>query len=603
MAAVTITDIQTNPELPNFCPQRCSCFVSQISCRHIIPQNLSEAITDVELLQVPSTEIQPEKFCSIGWKNVKMLSITILPDPGTFFNMEDHTFDCLGELVSFKLSSSSLVNVTKFAFTRLSKVTTFDLSGCMHLNWQNLQIMFSQKHNLPKLEYLNISMLGSDRVLTLSQDFVNALTPRPVKCIDLSFNTLVLDFTLLDNICSTLTKLLIHDAIIMQSENFVHANTCYSLQTIDISRDRFFVNYFESFSCVNTSFSLELFPFYKAVRKLYLNSVVTSSKAFSVTNCKLALFLASSLTEFYFSGNFLPRLDVELVNGHLTILDLSYNQIENISVIAFRNLSSLEKLDLSHNNLGELYLFEETFSELFTNNTHLKVLNLSSNGLSYLPKDMFVSNRNLQSLNLSRNKFHQVTFNLSYFVSLNTLDLSLNYIQALDRISQQKLYKYMLYRQEHVTNKGINYSLEILLEGNPFLCSCSNTEFLKWFSDMQLLSSTQQSYFCEINGQKELISNAAIDSLQKYCSKNNHSMELVMVSSSLSAILGITSLITAILFYKWWKRNEREMRINALQMEASEIHFAVFVSYSSKDDDFVMSKVLQPLQVGQILNV
>jgi Leucine-rich repeat (LRR) protein len=133
----------------------------------------------------------------------------------------------------------------------------------------------------------------------------------------------------------------------------------------------------------------------------------------------------SVISEIYLSGNLLRNLTTgDLYN--LKYLNLSCNKFNDSKQIVFRNnLTKLEKLDLSWNQLREIH------NKLFFNVTNLIELNLSNNQLSELRKNLFYHLQNLEILNLSNNDISQIdndTF--ANLPILQYLDLSNNDIQT-----------------------------------------------------------------------------------------------------------------------------------------------------------------------------
>ena len=102
----------------------------------------------------------------------------------------------------------------------------------------------------------------------------------------------------------------------------------------------------------------------------------------------------------------------------LESLDISGNKIRSISSDAFVGLTSLKYLYLHEN---ELFFLSSKFMEMISSVEHL---HLSSNYLSYLDGDFFVSSRMLTTLTLSDNRF--MDFNQSTFEPLSSIVKSID---------------------------------------------------------------------------------------------------------------------------------------------------------------------------------
>ena len=128
---------------------------------------------------------------------------------------------------------------------------------------------------------------------------------------------------------------------------------------------------------------------------------------------------------------FKPLKDTE--NVSLTELDLSFNKLTFLPEFLFDSLENLESLDLSYNaDLGELR--SDTASAL-SSLKNLRTLRLRGCGLSIIPASLMSNLVNLRSLDLSDNSFHRVDPSLQYAVSLEQLNLDNNLIDILDHTS------------------------------------------------------------------------------------------------------------------------------------------------------------------------
>lgn len=113
------------------------------------------------------------------------------------------------------------------------------------------------------------------------------------------------------------------------------------------------------------------------------------------------------------------------VSDDVTILDASYNEIENLLPSCLERLSHLEQLNLSNNKLALLP------SEL-GNLRHVTTLILKNNQLSEfsLPKELGTM-VTIQELNLSGNKFHSIPNQIFNLWQLRILQLGKNYIREI----------------------------------------------------------------------------------------------------------------------------------------------------------------------------
>ncbi|MCL4123735.1 UNVERIFIED_CONTAM: hypothetical protein GTU68_030591 [Idotea baltica] len=135
---------------------------------------------------------------------------------------------------------------------------------------------------------------------------------------------------------------------------------------------------------------------------------------------------------FRIQGNALSEVTAFPYMENLTSISFRSNHISKIDEAAFMNLTNLEYLDLSYNNLTEQSLDPEIFRGPFTDKAPdpipLKELKLAHNKITSLPKNCFQHVPNLTSLDLSYNDFVDLSIKTAQAISelrkLEKLDLS-----------------------------------------------------------------------------------------------------------------------------------------------------------------------------------
>jgi hypothetical protein len=144
----------------------------------------------------------------------------------------------------------------------------------------------------------------------------------------------------------------------------------------------------------------------------------------------------------------------------LSILILSYSNVEEIEINAFTGLQMMREIDLSYNQL-------QSFNpKIFSSNPLLEYVSLRGNSLVYLSSDfpILISN-SISSLDLSScslTTIHPVTF--SSLPSLYELDLSSNNLQTIS-----------------LGNLENNPELRVLeLNNNRWTCNCDIVEVMQW---------------------------------------------------------------------------------------------------------------------------
>ncbi|XP_045770879.1 protein artichoke-like [Maniola jurtina] len=142
------------------------------------------------------------------------------------------------------------------------------------------------------------------------------------------------------------------------------------------------------------------------------------------------------MTHLNVSHNTLKRLDKDTFVGlkRLIDLNLSNNDISNIHPQTFKDLAVLERLDLSNNRLVS---FEpETFEPL----SSLKILSLKNNSILEIPSPNLFFVVRLEYLDLSENLIQRIDkHGIPYLKELKHLDFNNNIIEGVDQLGLHNL--------------------------------------------------------------------------------------------------------------------------------------------------------------------
>ena len=159
---------------------------------------------------------------------------------------------------------------------------------------------------------------------------------------------------------------------------------------------------------------------------------------------------SNEITKFRWCGNFLLLQTLDLSCNNLTnisilaysnltlgFLNLSHNKIEFLEKGYFKNMTFLLHLDLSHNRIMQFYpvssqeiVFDPWGTGYFQ--YYLNTLNLSNNRLTYVPTSFFAQFKRLSILKLSSNRITYVKeMSFRNLTELVTLDLSCNRLKHL----------------------------------------------------------------------------------------------------------------------------------------------------------------------------
>ncbi|KAG5883289.1 hypothetical protein JTB14_011539 [Gonioctena quinquepunctata] len=192
------------------------------------------------------------------------------------------------------------------------------------------------------------------------------------------------------------------------------------------------------------------FSVLRRLRDLYIHNNEISMVA------DKALAGLKSLQIFDMSNNKVVALPSELFKDSVGSIKEIYLQNNSISVLApglFANLEQLLALDLSRNLLNSAWINADTFSGLI----RLVLLNLSYNRITKLDPSFFRDLYTLQILNLERNSLETIPADtFAPMNNLHTLIISYNKITYLDAYSLNGLYVLSLLALDNNLLEGIH---------------------------------------------------------------------------------------------------------------------------------------------------
>ncbi|XP_055956578.1 toll-like receptor 4 [Patella vulgata] len=272
-----------------------------------------------------------------------------------------------------------------------------------------------------------------------------------------------------------------------------------------------------------------------------------------------------------------PLWNIKFLNGtNVLSLNFSYSGFTDFNH-TIRGLENLEILDISHNDMS---LTKETFFDTFPNLKQLRLscvqfdngfisrhgkglfgqlkklenLDLSDNGLVFLPYDIFSSLVTLQVINLAFNNLITIP-DLTSLRKLNFIDLSHNSFTTLEN-----KYRMMLDKTAEINN-GLNLSLW----GNTFSCICESTGFLIWLQETSVKLDGGNYSCMDVTGQMNYTKTVQTKwkAFQRYCVS-----ELWLNVSMCGISVVVVTLITAFIFIK----NKMKLKLILLRMIGQNIY-------------------------------
>lgn len=165
----------------------------------------------------------------------------------------------------------------------------------------------------------------------------------------------------------------------------------------------------------------------------------------------------------------------------------------------------------------------------------LKELSLKSNGIKFLPREIFWNLKNLRHLNLSKNQLTDWNVTIKQMRNLTYLDLSENQILYLSDTGMALIDTLFL------TNLSID------LSQNPIQCNCDSYSFVTWLIKRQDMFQNFKHYKCQLKNSVDIPT--AKMYLQKKCSSY---VSIIVLAINL-VICFLAILVIIILCRNRWK--------------------------------------------------
>ncbi|XP_052803737.1 toll-like receptor 4 [Mya arenaria] len=305
----------------------------------------------------------------------------------------------------------------------------------------------------------------------------------------------------------------------------------------------------------------------------------------------------NSLREFYMRKNKFRTIEGPLMGmKHVQLLDLSNNACANLSSEAFHFLPNLTRLYLSGNLLG--YSLERDEAGItFQNLSRLEELDLSFNELRYLPFYIFKGLTGLEMLILKNNNMKTFAVNMQMMTRLNRLVLNNNNLRYIPKLQMKQIDKIIQSK-----------SLRINLANNKFKCNCTDTEFVRWIQNNNVNLVDVETYICTYidDTPKNITGYSLVHDLEKECA--SYTLLIVVASILVSAFLSI--LTGGIIYrYRWDLRYlyySSKFRMKGyMPVDADEDRFRydIFVSYSDQERHFVVADLVHELEESRSLKL
>ncbi|XP_062602853.1 toll-like receptor 4 [Saccostrea cucullata] len=306
--------------------------------------------------------------------------------------------------------------------------------------------------------------------------------------------------------------------------------------------------------------------------------------------------IAPKLRHMFFQNNVLnewigPMYGIQ----NVTLIDLSNNFCTKLSSNFFVNASGLLRLNISRNSVGD-NLERDKNGLIFRNLVSVETLDLSSNKIYHLPYLLLKRSRNIGTLILNNNQLSELNVGVKHMHHLEHLDLSENRIDSIRDEIRQELTDLI-----RLKNTSID------LSGNNVDCSCENVPYIQWMVKHKENFERFDDYECAIKSQKNFNFSDPVTSLKSLVVECRSYTTFYIVASIVLTILVFVVIAMLVKRNIWTirftiyqckqkvKTGGRYMQI-LYQRNRLNFTYDIFISYSARDRELVMNKLLLKLQ-------
>ncbi|KAL3886049.1 hypothetical protein ACJMK2_026072 [Sinanodonta woodiana] len=278
--------------------------------------------------------------------------------------------------------------------------------------------------------------------------------------------------------------------------------------------------------------------------------------------------------------------------------DISRTSLTDLHEDSFRYFPSLQILNMAGNSFSGV--IPSTFSKLFICNGNLSYLNITGNKINILPFDLLITNSQITLLDLSHNFLKSFGLMFHKDVRLQLIDVSYNGLVVFDPV----------FLGDISVNLPNWHGLNIRIAGNNLQCNCSITslEMMAWMHSSQSRNTVHilpPNVTCIYEDNVFEISEDILSFLGRYCPEKDS----IIILSAVVGIFTASCVGACLMFGIWYCRinkcimSSRTVKHINLQNNVGiniipDRHpdYAVFLSFSSNDEDFVNECVKPKLE-------
>ena len=273
---------------------------------------------------------------------------------------------------------------------------------------------------------------------------------------------------------------------------------------------------------------------------------------------------------------------------NITNLDLTNWFCNNMDPTFLQSMKTLETLIFRSAGLDE-GLKRDRNGILLKGLYNLRAIDMGSNRLTHLHDNLFLDQTvSLKSLSLEKNLFTQIPNAIQITKELKILNIQNNKLSSLSKLDTRILDECS--------------EAKIKLSGNPFVCSCENLHMIQWLEqnrnrilDIEHINCTNGDTFMNLS---EKIRQFELKCLGTFW---------LEFSASLSIVLILVIIVSAICYryrvyieYMYLILTSTKPKYRS---PSDKYNFDGFISYSSKDTDWVVQILYKKLSEEMKINI
>ncbi|OWF50884.1 toll-like receptor 4 [Mizuhopecten yessoensis] len=305
------------------------------------------------------------------------------------------------------------------------------------------------------------------------------------------------------------------------------------------------------------------------------------------------------IKQFDLHDNLLQSWKGPIRNLHrVEYIDLSYNSCGHVTTHFFEDFPNMTTLNVSHNNLGEVFKNSAT-SDILKQLKSLEKLNMTHNKIDRLPEGVLRDLSALRQIDLSFNQLTDWNVKIDHMYQLQLLNISYNRLIVLS-----KSFMDAVDRMTKITN------LTLDLRGNPLRCDCNKLDFLKWVSRRKSLFINIETYDCRITNETQ-ISFGDLGNIIARLERDCSDYVGIIVGTLVVIVICVSVVIGGVGYRFRWKlrylyymaKNRYRGYVVVRDTLDSHYNYDAFISYSDSNSSFVIHDIVENLETNHGLRL